>query len=158
MVVVNEPLSILRLDVMLGEKIEGDNDRTTVPDPVDADAPVPPLVTGNVPEVIAAADIELKAPIVLLVRTSVVSRPTRVVVAAGIVIALAPLTMDENDGVVSDGDVPNTSAPVPVSSLITPASWADVVAANWLSGSAVSASPAAAAVHDKLPAPSVLRR
>ena len=33
-------------------------------------------------------------------------------------------------GVVSVGDVPNTAEPDPVSSLITPASCADVVAAN----------------------------
>lgn len=34
--------------------------------------------------------------------------------------------------VVNDGLVPNTSTPVPVSSLTTPASSDDVVAANWL--------------------------
>jgi len=34
-------------------------------------------------------------------------------------------------GVVNEGDVANTRAPVPVSSDITPASCAEVVAANW---------------------------
>ena len=143
----------------VGAERLGDADRTTLPDPVDVVTPVPPRNTGRVPKVIAPASIELVAvPIVLLVSISEVSRPTSVVVAAGIEIVSAPLTMDENEGVVSDGDVPNTSEPDPVSSLITPASCADVVAANWLSGFDVSASPAAAAVHDKLPAPSVLRR
>ncbi len=67
---------------------------------------------------------------VLLVSVSAVARPTSVSVADGIVIVLAPLTIVEIAGVVRVGDVPNTSAPDPVSSLITPASCADVVAAN----------------------------
>ncbi|WP_186425099.1 hypothetical protein [Cupriavidus metallidurans] len=46
-----------------------------------------------------------------------------------------PLKVPESEapaivGVVSDGDVPNTAAPVPVSSDSTPANCADVVAAN----------------------------
>ena len=44
-------------------------------------------------------------------------------------------------GPTSTGPVANTSCPVPVSSLMTPRSWAEVVAANWLSGSVVRASP-----------------
>ena len=44
-------------------------------------------------------------------------------------------------GVIRVGLFANTSAPVPVSSVITPASCAEVVAANWLSGWLTSASP-----------------
>lgn len=70
----------------------------------------------------------------LLVSVSAVARPTSVSVDVGRV-SVPVLTMDENDGVVSDGDVidgdvPNTSAPVPVSSEITPRNCADVVEAN----------------------------
>ena len=85
---------------------------------------------------------------VLLVSVSVVSLPTSLSVVVGRV-SVPPLTMDENDGVVSVGDVPNTSNPVPVSSEITPASCADVVEANWLSGLSVSAG--ADVDHDKFP-------
>ncbi len=86
---------------------------------------------------------------VLLVSVSAVARPTSVSVDVGRVIVLAPLTTDKNAGVVRDGDVLNTSAPDPVSSLITPASCADVVDANWLSGFPVRAG--ADVDHDKLP-------
>src|SRR3990167_10591418 len=44
-------------------------------------------------------------------------------------------------GVVNAGDVPNTNNPLPVSFEITPASCAEVVAANCESGSVVKASP-----------------
>ena len=44
-------------------------------------------------------------------------------------------------GVIRVGLFANTSAPVPVSFVITPASCAEVVAANWLSGWLTSASP-----------------
>lgn len=49
-----------------------------------------------------------------------------VMVSPFIVVAVAA----PNVGVVNDGEVANTKAPDPVSSLITPASWADVVAAK----------------------------
>ena len=161
-VVVETPLVILKFVVKNGVTSVGVFVRTTLPVPLDVVTPVPPFVTLRILATWVVRFIlerVLVAPeIVLLVSMSEVFRPTSVVVAVGSVIVLAPLTTDKNDGVVSDGDVPNTSAPDPVSSLITPASCADVVAANWLSGFDVSASPAAAADHDKLPAPSVLSK
>ena len=55
-----------------------------------------------------------------------------------------PLTLPVAEpmlGVTRTGESENTSLFVPVSSEMTPASWADVVAANWLSGLATRASP-----------------
>lgn len=59
-------------------------------------------------------------------------------------------------GVVKVGLVPNTNAPEPVSSEITPASCAEVVVANWLNGLLVRALPPPPSVTQlKLPEPSV---
>ena len=68
---------------------------------------------------------------VLLVKVSVVSRPTNVSLTVGNV-NVPLLTMLLKLGVVNEGLVPNTNAPLPVSSLITPANCAEVVAANTL--------------------------
>ncbi len=85
---------------------------------------------------------------VLLVSVSVVSRPTSVSVDVGRV-SVPVFDIVDIKGAERVGDVPNTRAPVPVSSEITPLSCADVVAANWLRGLPVTA--AADADHDKLP-------
>ncbi len=50
-----------------------------------------------------------------------------------------------NNGVTKVGEVANTAFPVPISSLITPANSAEVVAANCERGSVVRASPPPAA-------------
>ena len=114
--------------------------------------------------VVAVGRVSVPAPLdivaitgavsVLFVSVSVVSLPTSLSVDVGRV-SVPPLTMDENDGVARVGDVPNTRDPLPVSSLITPASCADVVEANWLSGLLVSA--AVVVDHDKLPDVSLSR-
>ena len=76
--------------------------------------PVPPLATGRIPVV---------------------------PVARGRPVALARLTLDgvPSAGLTRVGLFANTSAPVPVSSLTTPASCAEVVAANWARVPAVEA-------------------
>ena len=82
-VVVNEP-DIFKLVENVGVEIVGAVASTTLPVPVDVVVPVPPRATGNVPNVIAPASIELvAAPIVLLVRVSVVSLPTSLSVDVG---------------------------------------------------------------------------
>ena len=53
-------------------------------------------------------------------------------------------------GVTMVGDVPKTAAPVPVSSLMTPASWAEVVDANCESGLPVTPHVAQAIIPDAL--------
>ena len=63
-----------------------------------------------------------------------------------------PLAGVPSAGVTSVGDVAKTNVPVPVSSDITPASCADVVAANWLSGFATKESPLPAPVFANVPA------
>ena len=55
--------------------------------------------------------------------------------------ARLPLEGVPSTGVTSVGDVLKTARPVPVSSVRTPASCAEVVAANWLRGFVVSALP-----------------
>jgi hypothetical protein len=54
--------------------------------------------------------------------------PVAGAVMATLLIDVAAAT--PNTGVTKVGDVANTNDPLPVSSLITPANWADVVAAN----------------------------
>lgn len=93
-------------------------------------APLLPL-TGvlliDPPEIVAPLIVGLVR--VLLLRVSVVVRPTRVSVDVGSV-RVPVLTMLEMDGAVNVGDVPNTSGPVPVSSDTTPRNCVDVVLAN----------------------------
>lgn len=93
------------------------------------------------PETVAFADAVNVAP----------SAMVRVDPVAGAVIAtLLTLVAVATPivGVVRVGEVPKTSTPDPVSLLITPASCALVVDANWLSGFAVKASPAPAEPFD----------
>lgn len=90
-------------------------------------APLKVCAPAKVPESVAPLMVGLVS--VLLVSVSVVVRPTRVSVAVGSV-SVPVFVMLEITGVVSVGDVPNTSAPEPVSFEITVASWADVVEAN----------------------------
>ncbi|NUY33294.1 hypothetical protein F0160_22680 [Paraburkholderia sp. JPY303] len=66
-------------------------------------------------------------PLTVLLADRVVNAPVLGVVAPTLALLTVPPVMA---GVLIDGLVPNTSAPLPVSSEITPASWADVVAAN----------------------------
>ena len=119
---------------------------------VSVTAPVPPLATGNVPVTAAVRlilEIVFDPPeMVLLVSVSADALPTSVSGPVGRV-SVPPLVIVAITGAERVGDVPNTRDPLPVSSLITPASCADVVAANWLRGLPTSA--AADADHDKLP-------
>lgn len=92
-----------------------------------------PLVTPAMPpDGVSRPVIEL-APAVRLLKfaapedTTVVKLPVLGVVAPIVALLIVP---PEIAGVVSAGLVPNTRLPDPVSSLITPASCADVVAAN----------------------------
>jgi hypothetical protein len=63
--------------------------------------------------------------IVLLVKVSVVARPTRVSVLVGKE-SVPVLKIEEMTGVVSVGEVPKTSEPVPVSSVTAEATWEEV--------------------------------
>jgi hypothetical protein len=65
------------------------------------------------------------------------------VVTEPVVVRLVPVAAPI-DGVVSVGDVANTRAPDPVSSEITPANCAEVVAANWFRPDAVKPRPVVA--------------
>ena len=120
-VVVNEP-DIFKLVENVGVEIVGVFDSTTLPVPVDVVTPVPPRATANVPDVIEPASIKLvPAVIVLLVSVSADALPTSVSGPVGRV-SVPPLVIVAITGAERVGDVPNTSAPDPVSSLITPAS------------------------------------
>jgi hypothetical protein len=67
--------------------------------------------------------------------------PVRFEYAYPVQFVSVPLVGVPRTGVTNVGDVANTRDPLPVSSLITPASCEDVVAANCESGLVVKASP-----------------
>ena len=186
MVNADDPLRTLSL-VVTGFPVNvGSAERTTLPVPVDDVTPVPPLATGSVPvtavvrlilEIVLVAP-EIVAPVsVLLVRVSVVARPTKVSVDVGRV-SVPPLTIVAIIGAVSvllisvcASDVPTTApagaafrvvtAPVPAPTKKLP----DVNVATPVPPLATDKIPVViadasrvTADHDEFPAPSVFRK
>ncbi len=115
--VYKEPLNICNLPPML----------------IDFAIPAPPETTN--PPVDAETELSVELSVAVPVdapNDNVVAAPKALMLVA---VALKTLNVAEPvvTLVVKFGDVPNTSAPEPVSSLITPSNSADVVAANTLS-------------------------
>ena len=123
-------------------------------------SPVPPAVIGTVSESVdpaavttIGADPSKFTPLIARGVVSVAADPVVFWFSVGKVHAeRSPDATVPSAGVTSVGDVANTNAPVPVSSDITPANCAEVVAANWLRGLATSASPDPAPVFASVPA------
>jgi hypothetical protein len=104
---------------------------------------VHPVTVVNAPLGMLCALVFVEKTALLLLAASVVNEPVLGVVAPTDVLLTVPpeIVGVLIVGVASVGDVPKTRAPLPVSSVITPASCADVVVANCDSGLPVRAIP-----------------
>jgi len=94
----------------------------------------------------------------LAIFASVTASSTSPASGSPVQLVSVPLDGVPRAGVTRVGEVAKTSAPLPVSSEITPASCEDVVAANWESGLPTRASPPPAMVcQEDVPSPSSRR-
>src|SRR5438552_16355017 len=111
---------------MVGVTIVGELPNTNAPVPVSSVIAAARLALDGVPSHVATPD----------------PRPVRLAKGKPVQFVKTPLVGVPSNGAMRVGVFAKTAAPVPVSSERTPASCAEVVAANWLSGLAVRPTPA----------------